>query len=320
MNWREPWRESKAHQSAMFALATCLGSLFCSPALWVCWDRWSEMIAVEEKILNQQEMAASLRRQTTQLQRSMTAPVLPVIDVQTLIALAPPSDLQFSRSSQEAPGVPPHLQTLHIQLLPIRFELHGSWAGWLQWLERWPTAAPGVTLSSLMLKSSAQSELAVQMAVVAAQRIEVNVAKDPKRVDANVLQAGGDPFDSQRWVQTKHQHAQVHPSYAQHVAPELLRAKEPLERFEREYLHYIGHISSGADLQALIRVHDPVRSAHGAVFAEVHRVRVGSHVGQNFGRVSIISPEKLVLDELTLTAGGQWQRQEVRMPLQERQP
>jgi Tfp pilus assembly protein PilP len=320
MNGHQPWLASKAHQVAMSALACGLGMLLVSPIGFAYWHRWDALLVLESKVLRQQEMIASLHSDTARLQQSMTPLELPVIDAQALIALAPPSDLQFLRSGQEMQSANPHLQPLRIQLLPIRFELQGSWADWLKWLERWPVAAPGVTLSSLTLTSSPQHALAVQMQVMVAQRMDASPLKGASLMASPPRDTTGDPFDAKRWGQTKHQHAQSHPSYAAQVVPELMRTQEPLERFAREHLHYVGHISAGADLQALIRVHDSVSATSGAKFAEVHRVRVGSHVGANFGRVSAISPEHLMLDELVLAANGEWQRQEVRMPLQERQP
>lgn len=316
MNWREPWGESTAYQTLTFALAACLGMLFVAPWWMACGARWDSVAALESQILAQQQMAASLRSQTAQLQRSMPTTELASVDAQTLIDLASSNALQFSRSSQDAQTLTPHLNVMHLQLLPMRFELQGPWAGWLSWLEQWSTAAPGVTLSSLTLKANPHGGLTVHMLAVAVQRIGQDISKISAPVDVASKQMVSDPFDAQRWADAKKHHAQKHPSYVQQVAPELLRVQEPLERFAREHLQYVGQISAGSEVEALIRVLDPA----GSKFGEVHRVRVGAHAGQSFGRVSVIGPEHLMLDELLLARNGEWMRQAVRMPLQERLP
>jgi len=317
MSWREPWRKPKPHQAAMCTVAASLGLLLVSPWWIGVWSRWDELVVLENQMQTQKQMTVSLHSQTEQLQRSMPNADFRRVDAQSLMVLAPANALKFSRSHQEAQVVSPHLHALHVQLMPMRFDLEGTWVGWLAWLKQWPAAAPGVTLSSLTLKSNTQGDgLTMQLVAVAAQRVEQRGTKGPISIDATHTQTEGVLFDVQHWEQAKHRQAQAHVSYAQQVAPELLRGQEPLERYAREHLHYVGQISSGVEVQALIRVHDPA----GPKFAQVHRVRLGSHAGQNFGRVSAISAEYLLLDELLLASSGEWHRQEVRMPLQERLP
>jgi type IV pilus assembly protein PilP len=48
----------------------------------------------------------------------------------------------------------------------------------------------------------------------------------------------------------------------------------------------------------------------------VHRVPVGSYLGQDFGKVLAVEPDQLVVQELALTPTGEWQTREVRLPLQ----
>jgi Tfp pilus assembly protein PilP len=52
----------------------------------------------------------------------------------------------------------------------------------------------------------------------------------------------------------------------------------------------------------------------------VHRVRVGSRLGQDFGKVLAVHPDQLVLEELALNPAGEWRTREVRMPLHEATP
>jgi type IV pilus assembly protein PilP len=52
----------------------------------------------------------------------------------------------------------------------------------------------------------------------------------------------------------------------------------------------------------------------------VHRVRVGSHLGQDFGKVLAVQSDQLLVQELTLTPTGEWQTREVRLPLKQAAP
>ena len=52
----------------------------------------------------------------------------------------------------------------------------------------------------------------------------------------------------------------------------------------------------------------------------VHRVRVGGHLGQDFGRVLAISTEQLLVQELVLAPTGEWQSRQINLPLKETSP
>jgi type IV pilus assembly protein PilP len=57
-----------------------------------------------------------------------------------------------------------------------------------------------------------------------------------------------------------------------------------------------------------------------AQMISVYRVRLGQRLGQDFGKVLAVQPDQLLVQELALTAGGEWQTREVRLPLQEVAP
>jgi type IV pilus assembly protein PilP len=48
----------------------------------------------------------------------------------------------------------------------------------------------------------------------------------------------------------------------------------------------------------------------------VYRVRVGGHLGQDFGKVLAVQADQVVVQELALTPTGEWVTREVRLPLQ----
>ncbi|MDX1803550.1 MAG: pilus assembly protein PilP [Alcanivorax sp.] len=81
------------------------------------------------------------------------------------------------------------------------------------------------------------------------------------------------------------------------VEPDLDRPKEYLERFALDSLKMVGTIAKpGQPLQALIA--DP----SGAVT----RVKVGSHMGKNFGRVTKVSEVKVSLIEIVPDGRDGW--------------
>ena len=52
----------------------------------------------------------------------------------------------------------------------------------------------------------------------------------------------------------------------------------------------------------------------------VYRVRFGQRLGRDFGKVMAVQSDQLLLQELAVTASGEWQTREVRLPLQEAAP
>jgi type IV pilus assembly protein PilP len=93
-----------------------------------------------------------------------------------------------------------------------------------------------------------------------------------------------------------------------------------LEAFPRERLQYVGHIGTGSELEALIKVLPPAGAKKEAQVMSVYRVRVGQRLGQDFGKVLTVQPDHLLLQELALTSAGEWQTREVRLPLHEAVP
>lgn len=83
------------------------------------------------------------------------------------------------------------------------------------------------------------------------------------------------------------------------IRPDLNRPKEPLEEFPLDALRMVGTITMQQRAFALIRAPDAV----------VHRVSVGDHLGQNFGKITGISETEVVLMEIIPDGlGGYLQR------------
>lgn len=80
------------------------------------------------------------------------------------------------------------------------------------------------------------------------------------------------------------------------VRPDVNRPREPLEEFPLDSLRMVGTISMQKRAYALIRAPDAV----------VHRVSVGDHLGQNYGKITAISETEIVLMEIIPDGFGGW--------------
>jgi type IV pilus assembly protein PilP len=78
--------------------------------------------------------------------------------------------------------------------------------------------------------------------------------------------------------------------------PDEGRIRQPLEAFSLDSLKMVGTIGNGASTEALIK--DP-----GGV---IHRVHANEYMGQNYGRVTAISGDKVDLVELVSNGNGGW--------------
>lgn len=78
-------------------------------------------------------------------------------------------------------------------------------------------------------------------------------------------------------------------------APDLNRPKELLENFSLENLELVGTIGTSDNLSGLIRVDK-----------HIYTVKVGNHLGQNFGRISKITTDKIEIIEVVEDAQGNW--------------
>jgi type IV pilus assembly protein PilP len=80
------------------------------------------------------------------------------------------------------------------------------------------------------------------------------------------------------------------------LKPDVNRPKEPLEEFPLDALRMVGTITMQQRAYALVRAPDAV----------VHRVSVGDHLGQNYGKITGISETEVVLMEIIPDGLGGW--------------
>ena len=92
------------------------------------------------------------------------------------------------------------------------------------------------------------------------------------------------------------------------LRPDLNRRKEPLEAYPLESLRMVGVLSQGKSNRALV-----------LAGKNLHQVKVGDYMGQNFGVVTSISESGLALKELVEDAQGDWVERISTLTLQERQ-
>jgi type IV pilus assembly protein PilP len=107
-----------------------------------------------------------------------------------------------------------------------------------------------------------------------------------------------DPFSSSRLGGEKKAGGGV-------AAPVDDRPKEPLEFFPLESLKYVG-----------IMVKDKVSYAVIEADASLYQVKVGNHMGQNFGSISKIEETVITLKEVVQDAAGDWVERESTLLLQ----
>ncbi|MFM8331253.1 MAG: pilus assembly protein PilP [Candidatus Methylumidiphilus sp.] len=89
------------------------------------------------------------------------------------------------------------------------------------------------------------------------------------------------------------------------IHPDTTRAKEELESYELDSLRMVGTINQNAVLWALVR----------AVDGTIHRVRVGNHMGRNFGKIIRIREGQIELLEIIPDSPGGWRERKASLDL-----
>lgn len=90
------------------------------------------------------------------------------------------------------------------------------------------------------------------------------------------------------------------------IDAELERRKQPLEAFPLDTMAMVGTLQKKEGLTALIKV--------GAL---LYQVKVGTYLGQNFGRVMKIADNEVTLREVAQDAAGEWIERTAALQLQE---
>jgi type IV pilus assembly protein PilP len=86
--------------------------------------------------------------------------------------------------------------------------------------------------------------------------------------------------------------------------PDLTRRKELLESYPLDGLKFVGTLEQNKSSYALVRADQTV-----------HRVKIGNHIGQNFGQIIGISETELTLRESIQDGEGEWREAETTLQL-----
>jgi type IV pilus assembly protein PilP len=113
-----------------------------------------------------------------------------------------------------------------------------------------------------------------------------------------------EPFDSQRLSGSLRQEARAPSSL---LASQLQRRKETLESFPLDSMAMVGSLVRQGQAHALLRVD-----------ALLYTVRVGDHIGQNYGRITGITETGITLTETVQDATGEWIERAATLQLQDR--
>jgi type IV pilus assembly protein PilP len=89
------------------------------------------------------------------------------------------------------------------------------------------------------------------------------------------------------------------------IRPDTNRRKEELEAFPIETLKMIGTVKMKSDLWGLVKSADKT----------VYRVKAGNYMGQNYGKIVRISPDKIELLEIVPDQPGNWREQQMSVML-----
>ncbi len=99
--------------------------------------------------------------------------------------------------------------------------------------------------------------------------------------------------------------AEQPPQGSEELAPDLTRPREPLEAYGLGQLDLVGTLTHGGQPSALVRAPD----------GSVHRLRVGNHMGSDFGRIVSITSASVQLVEVVPTGRGGWIERTTRLTL-----
>jgi len=91
------------------------------------------------------------------------------------------------------------------------------------------------------------------------------------------------------------------------LRPDQDRPREPLEAYPLDALRMVGAVTKSGTRYALIRDPEGV----------IHRVPIGAHAGQNYGRITAITPTEVQLVEIVPDGFGSWTKRPAAIPLAE---
>ena len=140
-------------------------------------------------------------------------------------------------------------------------------------------------------------------------RPRVQPIPEPKKFlpRAYTQEATTEPFSQQKLAQAFKRESGQANANAGLVTPELNRRKEPLESYPLDAMSMVGRLTRPNSPIALVRVENLI-----------YQIRLGSYLGQNYGKVTKISETEVALREIVQDASGEWTERTALLQLQER--
>lgn len=169
-----------------------------------------------------------------------------------------------------------------------------------------------IGVTTLVLAACGSSDRDDLQRWTAEQRTQVKPTvppiSEPKKFtpQAYTEAASFEPFNMQKLTQALRRDSSQ-PSSSGLIAPELSRRKESLEAFPLDSMAMVGSLNRNGQPVALVSV-DKL----------LYQVRVGNHLGLNFGRITNISETELGLREIVQDAAGEWIERVATLQLQEK--
>lgn len=158
--------------------------------------------------------------------------------------------------------------------------------------------------------TSSEDELRQWMAEQnALTRPSVKPISEPKQFKPELyaLSSVVEPFSSQKLTQALKRDSSQAVANGALVAPELVRRKEALESFPLDAVTLVGSLKKEGQPVALVKVDNLL-----------YQVKLGNHLGQNYGRVVKIAETEVSLREIVQDAAGEWIERTATLQLQER--
>lgn len=91
------------------------------------------------------------------------------------------------------------------------------------------------------------------------------------------------------------------------LQPDINRNKETLEQYPLDTLHFVGNLEKDGEKWAIVTSPDNL----------VHRVKVGNHLGTNYGEIVAITETKIIITEIIRDGMGGWIEREAALSLSE---
>jgi type IV pilus assembly protein PilP len=115
-----------------------------------------------------------------------------------------------------------------------------------------------------------------------------------------------DPFSADKLAGPGTMATQANAAQPYAARPDLNRPREALENYPLDTMRMVGMMQKGGASFALVQIE-----------RSVYRVRAGQHLGQNFGRVTRVTPAAVEIREMVQDAGGDWVERISKLELQE---